>query len=141
MCNRKHLFATLSNGSVPKAPSFPGPLAAVHAQWAKTPRVLSNHFNELSERLGTSEPVTLRFDVKTSDGYEWFAALTFKGEGYVVDVLLPGCESYANKDGTTTDRMSAVYVEGQCDDVSLAALLYNLAAAFAEIAATRRMAA
>ncbi len=140
MCNRKHLFATLGS-AVLKAPSFPAPLAAVHAQWARTPRVISDHFDELTERLGSSEPVVATFNVQTSDQYEWFAQLTFKGKGYVIDVLLPGCESYINKDGTTTDRMSAVYLEGDCDDASLSALLYNLAAAFSEIAATRRLAA
>ncbi|MBP9669187.1 MAG: hypothetical protein KBE09_02765 [Candidatus Pacebacteria bacterium] len=137
MCNKKHSDATL-NGLKPQ---FPSALNEVHSIWARKPRTIGDHFHELSDRLSASVPLELAAGLRTSDGYEWFAALTCNGEGYSITILLPACESYRNVDGTTTDRMTAVYTQGHCDDASLSAFLCNLAAAFSEIAATRRLAA
>lgn len=137
MCNQKHANARLNS----LAPTFPEALADVHALWARKPRTIGDHLRELTSRLGTSEPVTIELGPTTSDGYEWYAGLTFHGEGYSATMLLPGCESYANKDGTTSDRMSALYVKGDCDEATLDALVRNVAAAFADIAAHKRIAA
>lgn len=136
----------MSNMRHPKARliGFRGPffdhLEEVQCLFAQNPVCLNTTFYHAVLRCLPKAESEMQRKVKTTDGYVWAYGMVFRYADHRVEVLIPDTLDIERRDGTTTDRHIAFYLEGAAAPDLSPAVGEKIAAAFAH-AFRRRYAA
>ncbi len=94
------------------------------------------------EAAGTAVPGFIRVDrPKTTDGYDWFLALYFVTPNGEICLAIPWAQDWEKEDGTSLDRLPALYLKGDVGAWEMAGMLGAFILALEGILAAQRLAA